>query len=201
MEKNVESFRMGYHECLTETMHFFVEKEGMYSGDAFCVRAMNHLQKYYERLTKGNCTRSRIFMYPMTSPFFSEKLAKNADHSRRSGSVCGGGISSSTRARNNCARSAQAIPPHRLRLRQQQQLHRTQQRRPPPRHGGETVRLRHCRSDATVRDRRHAPRLRGHGQREDPAEVDGHGEHADDEPDRRDGGVRGDGGGLDGRRT
>jgi len=47
---SVESFRVGYHECLTESMHFLVEKQGLYSGDPFCVRMMSHLQKHYDRL-------------------------------------------------------------------------------------------------------------------------------------------------------
>jgi hypothetical protein len=45
--------RIGYHECLTELMHFLVEKEGLYSGDSFCVRMMTHLQKHYDRLGRG----------------------------------------------------------------------------------------------------------------------------------------------------
>ena len=49
----MESFRVGYHECLTEMMHFLVEKEGYYSGDTLCVRLMGHLQKHYDKL--GRC--------------------------------------------------------------------------------------------------------------------------------------------------
>lgn len=49
---SIEFFRVGYHECLTELMHFLVEKEGLYSGDAFCVRLMGHLQKHYDKLGK-----------------------------------------------------------------------------------------------------------------------------------------------------
>ena len=54
---SVESFRVGYHECLTESMHFLVEKEGLYSGNSFCVRLMAHLQKHYEKLGKGKTTK------------------------------------------------------------------------------------------------------------------------------------------------
>ena len=46
-------FRIGYHECLTELMHFLVEKEGFYAGDSFCSRMMTHLQKHYDRLGRG----------------------------------------------------------------------------------------------------------------------------------------------------
>lgn len=47
---------MGYHECLTETMHFLVEKEGLYAGNSFCVRLMTHLQKHFDKLGRGNLT-------------------------------------------------------------------------------------------------------------------------------------------------
>ena len=56
---SVESFRVGYHECLTETMHFLVEKEGLYSGNSFCVRLMAHLQKHFDKL--GRASTSEIF--------------------------------------------------------------------------------------------------------------------------------------------
>jgi len=55
---SLESFRVGYHECLTETMHFLVEKEGLYSGDSFCVRLMGHLQKHFDKL--GRVSTSEI---------------------------------------------------------------------------------------------------------------------------------------------
>ena len=51
---SVESFRVGYHECLTESMHFLVEKQGLYSGDPFIVRMMSHLQKHFDRLGKAS---------------------------------------------------------------------------------------------------------------------------------------------------
>jgi hypothetical protein len=44
---------MGYHECLSETMHFLVEKEGLFNGDALCVRLMTHLQTHFAKLNKG----------------------------------------------------------------------------------------------------------------------------------------------------
>ena len=57
--------RVGYHECLTETMHFLVEKEGLYAGDPTCVRLINHLQKHYDQLSKNNGNHSiRTFLFP-----------------------------------------------------------------------------------------------------------------------------------------
>ena len=62
MERQKESFRMGYHECLTETVHFLVEVEGLYSGDPLCVRLMTHMQKYFEKLnsSRGELTHACI---------------------------------------------------------------------------------------------------------------------------------------------
>lgn len=50
----VESFRVGYHECLTELMHFLVEKEGLYAGDSFCVRILTQLQKHFDKLGRAS---------------------------------------------------------------------------------------------------------------------------------------------------
>lgn len=58
---SVESFRVGYHECLTETMHFLVEKEGLYAGNSFCVRLMTHLQKHFDKL--GRASTSEIISH------------------------------------------------------------------------------------------------------------------------------------------
>ena len=34
-------------------MHFLVEREGLYSGNSFCVRLMSHLQKHFDKLGRG----------------------------------------------------------------------------------------------------------------------------------------------------
>jgi hypothetical protein len=52
--------RIGYHECLTELMHFLVEKEGLYSGDGFVLRMMSHLQKHYDRLGRGTSMDTKL---------------------------------------------------------------------------------------------------------------------------------------------
>ena len=49
-----DSFRVGYHQCLAECMHFLIEKQGLYSGDSFCVRMKSHLQKHFDRLGKAS---------------------------------------------------------------------------------------------------------------------------------------------------
>ena len=72
---SVESFRVGYHECLTETMHFLVEKEGLYAGNSFCVRLMTHLQKHFDKLGRGRTTISILNVRFKKLPFKNLKLA------------------------------------------------------------------------------------------------------------------------------
>ena len=50
----LSQFRMGYRECMSETMHFLVESEGFFAADSFCVRLMGHLQKYCDAFTSEN---------------------------------------------------------------------------------------------------------------------------------------------------
>lgn len=49
-----EHYRLGYHECLSETMHFLVEVEGFFAGDSLCVQLINHLQKHCDKILKGD---------------------------------------------------------------------------------------------------------------------------------------------------
>ncbi|TRY75624.1 hypothetical protein TCAL_14591 [Tigriopus californicus] len=80
MEKHVESFRIGYHECLSEVMHFMVEKEGLYSGDALCVRVMNHLQRHYEKLNRVKPPRQASNRYAGL-PFIRGSSSSNSSSS------------------------------------------------------------------------------------------------------------------------
>lgn len=48
-----EHYRLGYHECLSETMHFLVEVEGMFAGDKLCVQLISHLQRHCDKILKG----------------------------------------------------------------------------------------------------------------------------------------------------
>lgn len=45
--------RLGYQECMSETMRFMVEVEGHFPREAICVRLLNHLQKHCEALTRS----------------------------------------------------------------------------------------------------------------------------------------------------
>nr|CAG4652327.1 EOG090X0J7Y [Triops cancriformis] len=48
-----QQYRLGYSECMSEMMHFLVEVEGFFAGDALCSRLMNHLQMHGEKITRG----------------------------------------------------------------------------------------------------------------------------------------------------
>nr|CAG4641358.1 EOG090X0J7Y [Eulimnadia texana] len=48
-----EQYRLGYHDCISEVLHFLVEVEGFFAEDAFCVRLVGHLQQHFEFLSSG----------------------------------------------------------------------------------------------------------------------------------------------------
>ncbi|XP_050313297.1 transcription factor cwo isoform X2 [Anthonomus grandis grandis] len=49
----LEHYRLGYQECMSETMRFMVEVEGHFPREPVCVRLLNHLQKHCEQISKG----------------------------------------------------------------------------------------------------------------------------------------------------
>lgn len=57
-----EHYRLGYHECLSETMHFLVEVEGFFAGDALCVQLISHLQKHCDKILKGMLHKIIVIM-------------------------------------------------------------------------------------------------------------------------------------------
>lgn len=64
-----DHYKFGYQECLAETMHFLVELEGFFPSDTLCVKLIGHLQKYYEKIAKGESNKcvmksSRVFIFP-----------------------------------------------------------------------------------------------------------------------------------------
>ncbi|XP_065202361.1 transcription factor cwo isoform X2 [Planococcus citri] len=46
-----DDYKIGYQDCLAETMHFLVEVEGFYPSDALCVKLMSHLEKYFDKIS------------------------------------------------------------------------------------------------------------------------------------------------------
>jgi len=49
----LESFRQGYRECMTEALHYLVDREvGFYSDQHFSARFLNHLSKLCDSITK-----------------------------------------------------------------------------------------------------------------------------------------------------
>ncbi|GIY53323.1 transcription factor cwo [Caerostris darwini] len=55
-------YKLGYHECLSETVRFLVESEGLFSGDAISIRLINHLQKHYDKVAGGLCYTQALGM-------------------------------------------------------------------------------------------------------------------------------------------
>ncbi|GBN66739.1 Transcription factor cwo [Araneus ventricosus] len=55
-------YRLGYHECMSETVRFMVESEGLFTGDGVCVRLINHLQKHYDKVAGGLCYTQALGM-------------------------------------------------------------------------------------------------------------------------------------------
>ncbi|XP_043668245.1 hairy/enhancer-of-split related with YRPW motif protein 2-like isoform X3 [Vespula pensylvanica] len=45
-----EHYRLGFQECLSETIHFLIEIEGFYTRDSLCVQLTNHLQRHCEKI-------------------------------------------------------------------------------------------------------------------------------------------------------
>ncbi|XP_026686558.1 uncharacterized protein LOC103519169 [Diaphorina citri] len=51
---NLEHFKLGYQECLSESMHYLVEVKGYYPGSSLCMQLICHLQKHCDKLLKGD---------------------------------------------------------------------------------------------------------------------------------------------------
>ncbi|OXU27828.1 hypothetical protein TSAR_005020 [Trichomalopsis sarcophagae] len=61
-----EHYRLGYQECLSETMHFLVEVEGYFARDALCVQLISHLQQHCDKIL---ATSDRLgFPHPVDLP-------------------------------------------------------------------------------------------------------------------------------------
>lgn len=45
-----EHYRLGFQECLSETLHFLVEIEGFFARDSICVQLINHLQQHCDKI-------------------------------------------------------------------------------------------------------------------------------------------------------
>lgn len=50
---HLNNYRVGYQECLAETMRFLVEFQGFFPTDTLYVKLISHLQRYYQKLTEG----------------------------------------------------------------------------------------------------------------------------------------------------
>ncbi|XP_049863375.1 transcription factor cwo isoform X2 [Schistocerca gregaria] len=99
----LEHYRLGYQECLSETMHFMVEVEGYFAGDPLCVQLINHLQKHCDKILKGdriNFPRTNVAETTSTS---SGSSGGYGHHSRPIGASSGLGSSSSPGSGSGCS--------------------------------------------------------------------------------------------------
>ncbi|XP_054275981.1 uncharacterized protein LOC128995103 isoform X4 [Macrosteles quadrilineatus] len=79
-----EHYRLGYHECLSETMHFLVEVEGMFAGDKLCVQLISHLQRHCDKILKGGgLNNPRV--HPETSSSSKERSSGSGSGSSSDG--------------------------------------------------------------------------------------------------------------------
>ena len=51
--KDEEKFRLGFQDCLSETLRFLIERKGMFAGDAFCVQLVQHLNVHCQLLSQN----------------------------------------------------------------------------------------------------------------------------------------------------
>lgn len=58
-----EHYRLGFQECLSETMHFLIEVEGFYARDSLCVQLTNHLQQHCEKILATSAYLSYSYLY------------------------------------------------------------------------------------------------------------------------------------------
>ncbi|XP_048505060.1 class E basic helix-loop-helix protein 41 isoform X2 [Athalia rosae] len=51
---SAEHYRLGFQECLSETMHFLVDVEGFFARDSLCVQLISHLQQHCEKILSAS---------------------------------------------------------------------------------------------------------------------------------------------------
>ncbi|KAI4485769.1 hypothetical protein M0804_006258 [Polistes exclamans] len=95
-----EHYRLGFQECLSETMHFLIEVEGFYARDSLCVQLTNHLQQHCEKILAtsdrlgfpqpemlpiSNCGSTSVTSYDHTSIPMICQPTVHSDHGSSSG--------------------------------------------------------------------------------------------------------------------
>lgn len=61
-QNHKHQYRLGFQECMSETVRFLVEIEGFYANDGLCFRLVNHLQKHYDKVSGGMCYTQALGM-------------------------------------------------------------------------------------------------------------------------------------------
>lgn len=58
-----DQYKMGFLECLTETMQYLVEGHGYPPNHGLCLSLINHLQQHCAQIVKGMCHCSIQYPY------------------------------------------------------------------------------------------------------------------------------------------
>lgn len=65
-----EHYRLGFQECLNETMHFLEEVEGFFGRDTLCVQLYNHLQQHCDKILAS----TYLFLYSIFERYLCLRL-------------------------------------------------------------------------------------------------------------------------------
>uniref|UniRef100_A0A023F686 Putative transcriptional repressors of the hairy/espl family n=1 Tax=Triatoma infestans TaxID=30076 RepID=A0A023F686_TRIIF len=60
LEHLATSYRLGFAECLNETVHFLVQVEGMMASDPFCTQLRSHLTRHCDHILQSESLLSRL---------------------------------------------------------------------------------------------------------------------------------------------
>ncbi|XP_014250748.1 hairy/enhancer-of-split related with YRPW motif protein-like isoform X1 [Cimex lectularius] len=60
LEELATSYRLGFVECLSETIHFLVQVEGLMATDPFCTQLKTHLSNHCDNILQSEGLRSRL---------------------------------------------------------------------------------------------------------------------------------------------
>ncbi|XP_022245526.1 transcription factor cwo-like isoform X2 [Limulus polyphemus] len=70
-------YQLGFQECMSESLLFMVEREGLCGRKGLCVRLVNHLQQHYDKVARGICYKNDGIVTSVSSSEKSQGFAMN----------------------------------------------------------------------------------------------------------------------------
>ncbi|XP_022235582.1 transcription factor cwo-like [Limulus polyphemus] len=72
VRKNVDQnqrhhYKMGFQECMFETIRFLMETDGMFNGEQSRMQLVKHLQKHYNKINEDTCINNAEVLNPLMS--------------------------------------------------------------------------------------------------------------------------------------